>query len=242
MPFETPLKEAVAEVDFAAQGLVEFRSISLQRALRDKYPVFERLPLVLLPLEQGGQQFPPYSSAVRFFSENRKCLVQYGPRVLSFNELDYPGWDAFKEKFMDVFRIFGQLEPPELIERFHLEYVNRIPALTPKDLQSRLTLDLNVTDNTIRNEFAYRRVEQHDFFVTSVAIAPIGPDQFSPEPCFSVTCAANSFGLIQFDTEGLDIVLDRFEKSHQIVKDLFWSLLTLQTQKEWEETHAQQSA
>jgi uncharacterized protein (TIGR04255 family) len=242
MTFKTPLVEAVAEVDFVLQPLIEFRALAVYRAIQGDYPAFERLPAVLIPNELGGQQLPSYLPAIRFFSSDRQRLVQYGPRLLTFNETAYPGWATFKERFSSVFRRFAEMDQLVIAERFQLQYVNRLPAVTPTELQRFLTLDLNVTEATLRNDFLFRRTDRHDLGMSSVLIGPLEPDAYRPEPTFGVTCSEVGFATIQFDAERFDSIVDWFEKAHTRVKDAFWNLLNAETQRDWRETYAERAA
>lgn len=234
MSFQTPLQEAVVEVNFGAAPLVEFRAQSLHNLLRSDFPTFIKFPFFLVP--QEGQAIPPYVPAYRFFSEDQARLVQYGPRVISYNRYRYPGWNDFRAEFTDFFYRVTEAGFGQGLERAALTYVNRMPASTPQELQGLLSIDLGITAETVPLDFIIRRVEARPEGLLNVTFMPIGPDQFSGRQSMGVTCVMVRPLNGQLNLDALAEIFGWFEAAHAQIRDKFWSLLSEEVQNEWRGT------
>src|SRR5580692_7144003 len=234
MPFKTPLFEALAEFNFAAVPLLEFRANTLYEIIGKEFPNYQRFPFFLVPAEiPGAQPAVPYSPAYRFTSQDGKRMIQYGPRLLTYHVYLYPGWHQFKEEFTELFSRVAEAGFGLVVERLALTYVNRMPAPTPQALQDLLSIDLGISGDTIPLDFATKRVDTNSVGVSTVTISPLPPSDLQREQAFGITCAELTFQKGAFSREFVAKRLDWFEAAHGRLKQRFWSMLRSEVQKEW---------
>jgi uncharacterized protein (TIGR04255 family) len=62
-----------------------------------------------------------------FFTEDRKMLVQVGPRLLTVNALKpYPHWEGFKPRIEMAWKSLQATIEVQGLERIGLRYINHI--------------------------------------------------------------------------------------------------------------------
>ncbi len=75
----------------------------------------------------GFQQRMRATERVLFFSEDRRMLIQVGPRLLVVNALKpYPSWQGFKPKIQAAWNYLREVVAVKGIERIGLRYINEI--------------------------------------------------------------------------------------------------------------------
>jgi uncharacterized protein (TIGR04255 family) len=237
MPFKTPLQEAAAEIDFVKAPLVEFRAATLYQAIRERFPSFQKFSMFLVA-DDSAAALQPYAPAYRFLSPDNTSLVQYGPRLLSYNRYQYPGWEQFRAEFAGILETAIAAGLPLEMERLALTYVNRMPAKTPEELQALLSIDLEVEPGTLQQDFMNRKVVAHESGLSVTTIAPIGPDQFANEFSLSISCVEIQHLAYAITPERLGEVIGWFEAAHDRISSRFWNLLTPEVQEDWKATHA----
>jgi uncharacterized protein (TIGR04255 family) len=126
-----PIMEVIFEVnlsqdtswDLAVPGLI-------YEKIKDRFPVRE--PRVVQEVNfvsgpDGIKQEVRTSERTLFFQNDRKMLVQVGPRIISLHSLKfYPGWDNFKSVIEDVYKALNEVVSIKGLERLALRYINRI--------------------------------------------------------------------------------------------------------------------
>jgi uncharacterized protein (TIGR04255 family) len=76
---------------------------------------------------QGLQQQIRTSERILLFSDNRKMLVQVGPRMLAINALKpYPTWQGLKPHIVKAWESLRDIVEVRGIQRIGLRYINRI--------------------------------------------------------------------------------------------------------------------
>lgn len=120
--------------DLAIPGLIYER-------IRGRFPhrearIAQELNVVSGP--EGIKQEVRTSERSLFFQEDRRMLVQIGPRVVSVHCLKpYPGWEVFKSASEEVYKALGEVVEFSEFERIALRYINEIiireNRVEPKD-------------------------------------------------------------------------------------------------------------
>jgi uncharacterized protein (TIGR04255 family) len=177
MAFSTPLQEAVAEINFPVTPLLEFRAQTLFDLIGTSFANIAKFPFFLVP--QDGQSAPSYAPAYRFISSDNLRLVQYGPRLLTYNRYNYSGWDNFRQEFRELFQEIIRAGILGTVERVALTYVNRMPASTPQELQGLLAYNLGITEKTVPADFLIRKVEAINDTLVNTTFSMMPPNQFS---------------------------------------------------------------
>ena len=85
----------------------------------------QEVELTLEP--QGFQQRIRTSERILLFTQDRKLLVQLGPRLLVVNALKpYPTWQGFKPRIEMAWRNLQEVVEVKGLERVGLRYINRV--------------------------------------------------------------------------------------------------------------------
>lgn len=126
-----PIEEVVCEFrlthetrwDLTVPGL-------LYEKLKESFPQKEQRLIQEVEFTQGPeglQQQIRMSERLLFFTEDRKMLVQVGPRLLAVNALKpYPHWEVFRPRIAMVWKILQDTIEVQGLERIGLRYINRI--------------------------------------------------------------------------------------------------------------------
>ena len=139
----SPIEEAACELrlgqgvswDLAVPGLM-FPGLQSQFPIREQRLVQE---MVAKTSSDGVQQSFKTSERAVFMSQDRRTLVQIGPRVVAVNQLKpYTGWAALKANIELVLSILQSVIHVDQFERIGLRYINRIEI---PDIDNRKLLD-----------------------------------------------------------------------------------------------------
>jgi uncharacterized protein (TIGR04255 family) len=103
--------------------------------VKDTVPYREQRVVPEFDLSQGPQvlqQTIRASERVLMISEDRKTVIQLGPRVLAINVLQpYPSWPDFKARIEKAWNHLRELVQPRGLERIGLRYINRVDFGVP---------------------------------------------------------------------------------------------------------------
>jgi len=126
-----PIVEAVCEFrltpetrwDLTVPGL-------LYERLKGSFPQKEQRMIQEMELTQGPEglhQQIRTSERIIFFTEDKKMLVQVGPRLLAINVLKpYPHWEGFKPRIEMAWKSLQAAIEVQGLERIGLRYINHI--------------------------------------------------------------------------------------------------------------------
>ncbi len=124
---EVPLVEASIEVRFPGDARVDARRGEFQQAVRNE------CPHLLVPKLREGEA--PALAPHVYRSESGTRTVALAIHMLAYSTQDYPGWQAFVERYLRYWsRLEAWIEPKELT-RVGLRYVNRFGAETRRHLR-----------------------------------------------------------------------------------------------------------
>lgn len=137
----SPIEEAACELqlgqgvpwDLAIPGLI-FPGLKSQFPIREQRLVQE-IAAQMSP--DGVQQILKTSERAVFLSEDRRTLVQIGPRVVAVNQLKpYTGWTTLKTNIGLVLSTLQSVIHVDQFERIGLRYINRveIPGIDNREL------------------------------------------------------------------------------------------------------------
>lgn len=137
----SPIEEAACELqlgqgvpwDLAIPGLI-FPGLKSQFPIREQRLVQE-IAAQMSP--DGVQQILKTSERAVFLSEDRRMLVQIGPRVVAVNQLKpYTGWTTLKTNIGLVLSTLQSVIHVDQFERIGLRYINRveIPGIDNREL------------------------------------------------------------------------------------------------------------
>lgn len=139
---KAPLLEAVFEIRFTQRASWDLTIPGLiYERIKGRFPQKERrvaqeIGIVVGP--EGLTQQARTSELSLFFQQDRKMLVQVGPRVVSLHCLrPYPGWGLFKESIAEIYNAIENVVEIKELERIALRYINMIEIdekrIEPKD-------------------------------------------------------------------------------------------------------------
>jgi len=126
-----PIVEAVCEFrltpetrwDLTVPGL-------LYERLKESFPQKDQRMIQQMELTRGPEGLHQQISmreAIIFFTEDKKILVQVGPRLLTINVLKpYPHWDGFKPRIEMAWESLQAAIEVQGLERIGLRYINHI--------------------------------------------------------------------------------------------------------------------
>lgn len=127
-----PIVEAVCEFKFDPSSTWDSAILGLVYShVRDKFPIREEE----LGLEFGidAVSVQPVRavkklSKMKFWSEDRKSLLQVGMNLLVINVLSpYPSWRVFYPLINESLNIYQRIAQPKKITKIGLRYINKIP-------------------------------------------------------------------------------------------------------------------
>lgn len=119
-PFDVipvPLMEAVIEVRFPGEADIERRRGAFQSALRSRYPD------LLVPGVAAGESVA--TSPYIFAAADRSRAVLLSVNLLGYVVQAYPGWEAFRDAFLEHWERLTVLVSLQRANRVALRYVNR---------------------------------------------------------------------------------------------------------------------
>ena len=235
-----PVEEAVCEFklttdtpwDLTVPGLFyeEVRSVFPQREQR----VIQELELAQGP--QGLQQQLRTSDRVLLFTEDRKTLVQLGPRLLVINALKpYPGWQNFRSCIEMVWRSLQSVLEVRGLDRIGLRYLNRI------ELPDR---NVELAEYFEFYPFIGKRLPQHTVsFIAGAEFSYAGERdrcrvQLAPIPDLtdkSVFMLDIDYFLARPRTVGVGDALGWVEEAHSQVVEIFEGCITEQLRATFQE-------
>ena len=139
-----PLLEAVCEFrltqdtywDLTIPGLF-YERVKDEFGRREQRVVQE---LELAQETQSVEQRVRTSERALFFTEDRRMIIQLGPRLLVINALrPYPSWEAFKRRIDMAWKILQEVVEVTGLDRIGLRYINEIQIPDqPADLHKYL--------------------------------------------------------------------------------------------------------
>ncbi|CCW33861.1 TIGR04255 family protein [Chthonomonas calidirosea] len=132
-----PLIEAVCEFRLTSDTPWDLTIPGLfYEKVKGTFPLREqsvRQEVVLSEGPQGLQQEIRTSERIVLFTEDRKMLIQLGPRLLAVNVLrPYPTWQGFKAKIEMAWENLKETLRIEGLERIALGYINRVELPSPE--------------------------------------------------------------------------------------------------------------
>lgn len=130
-----PVVEAVCEFRLAPDSTWDLTVPGLvYEKIKDEFPHREQRSIHEVEITQGPeglQQQVRTTERVLFFSDDRKMLVQLGPRLLTINCLKpYPTWAGFRPKIERAFNALINTVEVKGLQRIGLRYINRIEIPT----------------------------------------------------------------------------------------------------------------
>lgn len=117
----SPLIETVCEVRFAGEPAVESRRDEFFEAIRTEFPK------VFVPILKEGEA--PALSPYTYKSVEESEWLNVAINKFSLITFKYPGFEAFRLKFLKYFRIFCEKHHIKKLNRFGLRYIDHIPIL-----------------------------------------------------------------------------------------------------------------
>lgn len=119
-----PIVEAIIEIRFDSETPADAIFGIIYKALKDKYPKYEKLPILQLP-EMVRSRDPELIFKPHYKLVNKDFLVQVGPQVFSvINANTYAGWEEFSEKIDEAFDIVSELDVINRVYRIGIRYIN----------------------------------------------------------------------------------------------------------------------
>ncbi len=135
---DPPVVEAICEFKLARDTHWDMTVPGLlYERIKDSFPqkeqrIVQEVELVQSPSE-GLQQQIRTSERMLLFSEDKKSLVQLGPRLLVINVLKpYPSWKKFRELIETAWSSLLKVVDVRTLDRIGLRYINEI-RLPKKD-------------------------------------------------------------------------------------------------------------
>lgn len=123
---QVPLVEASIEVRFPGDARIEARRGEFQQAVRDE------CPHLLVPKLREGEA--PALVPHVYRGDGGKRTVALAINKLAYSTQDYPGWQAFVERYLRYWSRIADWIEPEALTRVGLRYINRFDV----ELQRRL--------------------------------------------------------------------------------------------------------
>lgn len=126
-----PLVEAVCEFRLTQNTHWDLTIPGLfYEGVKEEFPHREQRSVQELQVTQEPQGFRQelrVAERVLLFSQDRKLLVQLGPRLLVVNALKpYPAWQGFKPRIEKAWDRLQEIIDVQGLERIGLRYINRI--------------------------------------------------------------------------------------------------------------------
>jgi uncharacterized protein (TIGR04255 family) len=154
-----PIAEAIVELRFDAKVPSEALMGIVYERFKEKYPGFEPLPIMRLPLDLINS-LPNLNYAPHYKFTNQNYILQLGPKCFSIVcPKDYTGWDKFAE---EIKWVFGQIKNLKIIEKplsLGVRYINFFERV---DIFEKIKIDLSLAENslvknvnTLQTEFKY---------------------------------------------------------------------------------------
>jgi uncharacterized protein (TIGR04255 family) len=239
--FKIPLHEVCAQLDLVPQTIAELRANSFFSKLSTQYPSVEPLPVLLGPAADQLPEAVKYSPAYRFYSDDRSRLVQYGPRILAINFLQwserFPGFRSGVQWVVDAYE--GVSGPPT-IEGRSLGFYNRLIVSSLPEASNIISLPLDIRPDTEFKDFVHQTSRQTALgtFLTQITIGV--PDAFTPSPYL----AFNLILRLRFPAAILDrsAWFEWLDRAHEFIRGQFGESLTPKRREQWEATWRESSA
>ena len=126
-----PIVEAVCEFRLTSETRWDLTVPGLlYERLKGSFPQKEQRMIQEMELTQGPEglhQQIRTSERIIFFTEDKKMLVQVGPRLLAINVLKpYPHWEGFKPRIEMAWKSLQAAIEVQGLERIGLRYINHI--------------------------------------------------------------------------------------------------------------------
>lgn len=199
--------------------------------LKDEFPKREQRwmqEVELITWPDGLQQKIRMSERILFFAEDKKTLVQVGPRLLAVNSLrPYPTWAGFKPKIERAFEALSRTVEIRGLERIGLRYINQIqiPA-SPVRLEHYFQFYVFLGPQLPQ--------DMANFIAGSEFVYAHGRDRcrvlLKPAPSSSPECAALMLDIDYFlaQEKGVEVraAIDWVEEAHDKVQEVFEGCIT----------------
>lgn len=227
-----PLVEAVCEFRFTPDTQWDMTIPGLlYEKLKDEFPrreqrLFQEIELTRGP--DGLEQQIRTNERILFLMEDKKIVVQVGPRLLAINCLKpYPTWEGFKPKIARAFETLSTATEVRGLQRLALHYINRIeiPASAPRledyfELYLHLgpQLPQDIVNFIVGCEFPY--ANSRDMCRVQLTPAPSG----APESLTMIL----SIDYFLAKPRGIEPeqAMDWVEQAHQSVEEIFEGCIT----------------
>ena len=186
---------------------------------------------------QGLQQQVRLVERILMFAEDRKTLVQLGPRLLVINSLKpYPTWRGFKPYIERAWKGLQDIVEVKVLERIGLRYINRIELPTQSAklgeyfefypfISPRLPQDL--VSFIAGGEFAYADGRDH----CRVQLTP-APGATNEKVAILLDI---DYFLVRRSGVEVSRALDWVEEAHSRVEEVFESCITDRLRELFEE-------
>lgn len=194
--------------------------------VRTEFPLREQRVIQEVELSQdpqGIRQQIRTSERIVLLTEDRKMLIQLGPRLLAVNALrPYPTWQGFKPRIEMAWKSLEDVLEIRGLQRIGLRYINRIElSATNVELAEYFEfypfvgqrLPQNIVSFIARAEFPY--AEGRD--LCRVQLAP-APDSSEGRSVFMLDI---DYFVAQPRAVGVSEVLDWIEEAHSRVEEVF---------------------
>ena len=221
-----PIVEAIFEARFVGPQPCATMPGLLFAQVREKYPDQKTLPVAQLPEELRRQNTALlHLPLIQFLGE--RFLIQLGPRVVSLATKPnaYPGWKAIEQELgwmLDRLRAAGFVGETERLSARYIDFFGG-------DVFTALRLGLQIHDQPLQGlQTDLATVLRRGALTVrlNVTNGAIVATKEGPKPG-SVLDMDAWFGPMHADL--FDNGLTRFAEAHQVIKGLFFGLLTPDT-------------
>lgn len=218
-----PIVEAVFETRFKTDTPEDAIAGVVYHTLKSHMSKMTTLPFASVPTQfrNANHQFK-HSPTHRLDGDAFGALV--GPSNVAFLiKGDYPGWDDFSSKVLELFRLLTSEGLIKSLDRFGLRYINFFEG----DVIPKLTVSLNIAGSEQHGEGTFLKtvLPKNDF----KCVLQVGRDLKlanrggQPGSIIDIDVCLEQ---IPVSDEDFNSQAERFlDAAHQVEKDLFFSLL-----------------
>jgi uncharacterized protein (TIGR04255 family) len=216
-----PIVEAVLEIRFITEVPWMLIPGLLSTLISDKYPKTVDLPLSQMPdAIRREEPHLVYQPLIQFVGD--PFTIQLGPRMLSLvSNKEYPGWTPIFEQLKWLlqhvktagFIAEGERIGLRYIDFFQMDLFQKLTLRVNSDGQSVEGAEMNLTTTFVQEGFLSKLIIANNALVKTQGRANKGS-------VFDLDIALNAGDFDLFENG-----LDRFQKAHQINKEVFFGLL-----------------
>jgi uncharacterized protein (TIGR04255 family) len=218
--------EAVVEIKFEPKVPPDAILGLVYRGIEDKYKNLEKLPILQLPDEirtrDSSFRYQPY-----YKMTSGDFVFQIGPKVLSLSVTKYPGWKSFAQEIKYIYNHCNDSGILDKIVRLGMRYIDFFES----NIFEYCTLSLQFHGKNLSGQpTALHTKVVHDRYVSDLRISNMASLKRE---------RGNKEGsIIDIDTYVDDPkftadkqLIELLDSEHEIIKNLFFSLLNLNSLK-----------